>query len=139
MIRRPPRSTRTDTLFPYTTLFRSGVRAQGWLGWQNSGGRRQQIRESRWMATRRSSNRERSIRQSNRRPRPGGEAQESRSGTQFLFYRRLEVLDAKTHGALGLATRSTYKFAEATTSVTVNAVGFLAAADKFSNRKRVRW
>src|SRR3546814_16216801 len=27
MIRRPPRSTRTDTLFPYTTLFRK---------WQNS-------------------------------------------------------------------------------------------------------
>src|SRR3546814_8125459 len=27
MIRRPPRSTRTDTLFPYTTLFRSGVLA----------------------------------------------------------------------------------------------------------------
>src|SRR3546814_264306 len=26
MIRRPPRSTRTDTLFPYTTLFRSKVR-----------------------------------------------------------------------------------------------------------------
>src|SRR3546814_1614623 len=26
MIRRPPRSTRTDTLFPYTTLFRSPVR-----------------------------------------------------------------------------------------------------------------
>src|SRR3546814_5597262 len=25
MIRRPPRSTRTDTLFPYTTLFRSDV------------------------------------------------------------------------------------------------------------------
>src|SRR3546814_6267136 len=24
MIRRPPRSTRTDTLFPYTTLFRAG-------------------------------------------------------------------------------------------------------------------
>src|SRR3546814_14235695 len=30
MIRRPPRSTRTDTLFPYTTLFRSPV------GWQFS-------------------------------------------------------------------------------------------------------
>src|SRR3546814_1585826 len=31
MIRRPPRSTRTDTLFPYTTLFRSGrcTRRQG--------------------------------------------------------------------------------------------------------------
>src|SRR3546814_4301583 len=27
MIRRPPRSTRTDTLFPYTTLFRSLLRA----------------------------------------------------------------------------------------------------------------
>src|SRR3546814_10291703 len=26
MIRRPPRSTRTDTLFPYTTLFRSDQR-----------------------------------------------------------------------------------------------------------------
>src|SRR3546814_10288534 len=28
MIRRPPRSTRTDTLFPYTTLFRSNNRFQ---------------------------------------------------------------------------------------------------------------
>src|SRR3546814_4000953 len=28
MIRRPPRSTRTDTLFPYTTLFRSGRRVE---------------------------------------------------------------------------------------------------------------
>src|SRR3546814_14806492 len=27
MIRRPPRSTRTDTLFPYTSLFRSSLRA----------------------------------------------------------------------------------------------------------------
>src|SRR3546814_18077994 len=29
MIRRPPRSTRTDTLFPYTTLFRSVELARG--------------------------------------------------------------------------------------------------------------
>src|SRR3546814_15384079 len=29
MIRRPPRSTRTDTLFPYTTLFRSLGRIEG--------------------------------------------------------------------------------------------------------------
>src|SRR3546814_11090009 len=29
MIRRPPRSTRTDTLFPYTTLFRSRVTVDG--------------------------------------------------------------------------------------------------------------
>src|SRR3546814_6607524 len=39
MIRRPPRSTRTDTLFPYTTLFRSAlgetdlfVQRLRWLG-----------------------------------------------------------------------------------------------------------
>src|SRR3546814_2823673 len=35
MIRRPPRSTRTDTLFPYTTLFRSPG-----LGLQENCGRR---------------------------------------------------------------------------------------------------
>src|SRR3546814_4189468 len=32
MIRRPPRSTRTDTLFPYTTLFRSAVGTAGRRG-----------------------------------------------------------------------------------------------------------
>src|SRR3546814_2199700 len=32
MIRRPPRSTRTDTLFPYTTLFRSWVELQPYTG-----------------------------------------------------------------------------------------------------------
>src|SRR3546814_19595186 len=45
MIRRPPRSTRTDTLFPYTTLFRSesnaGAYDQGdaiiWRQRQNGG------------------------------------------------------------------------------------------------------
>src|SRR3546814_1820245 len=43
MIRRPPRSTRTDTLFPYTTLFRSGPgaarrsAASSWrLSWRSS-------------------------------------------------------------------------------------------------------
>src|SRR3546814_5564692 len=29
MILQPPRSTRTDTLFPYTTLFRYGVSSEG--------------------------------------------------------------------------------------------------------------
>src|SRR3546814_20452075 len=33
MIRRPPRSTRTDTLFPYTTLFRSDQRYSTIKGW----------------------------------------------------------------------------------------------------------
>src|SRR3546814_6107032 len=52
MSRRPPRSTRTDTLFPYTTLFRSGEKilvvgksaddignqSGGWtLSWQGTG------------------------------------------------------------------------------------------------------
>src|SRR3546814_20467584 len=32
MIRRPPRSTRTDTLFPYTTLFRSGLSGGVFVG-----------------------------------------------------------------------------------------------------------
>src|SRR3546814_14320156 len=33
LIRRPPRSTRTDTLFPYTTLFRSfGISCDGGAG-----------------------------------------------------------------------------------------------------------
>src|SRR3546814_2328543 len=32
MIRRPPRSTRTDTLFPYTTLFRSADQALDFQG-----------------------------------------------------------------------------------------------------------
>src|SRR3546814_5011872 len=48
MIRRPPRSTRTDTLFPYTTLFRSTLAADlgvnlspgsGWAVFQTLEGR----------------------------------------------------------------------------------------------------
>src|SRR3546814_18892776 len=35
MIRRPPRSTRTDTLFPYTTLFRSDRPAPDQVGAQH--------------------------------------------------------------------------------------------------------
>src|SRR3546814_10459157 len=35
MIRRPPRSTRTDTLFPYTTLFRSAFVMGAWGKDQN--------------------------------------------------------------------------------------------------------
>src|SRR3546814_3948068 len=41
MIRRPPRSTRTDTLFPYTTLFRSDRARRGRL-------RLDRGRERRW-------------------------------------------------------------------------------------------
>src|SRR3546814_3788824 len=38
MIRRPPRSTRTDTLFPYTTLFRSCFAHIGDCSGANGGG-----------------------------------------------------------------------------------------------------
>src|SRR3546814_17134137 len=37
MIRQPPRSTRTDTLFPYTTLFRSVQYRAGTLGGEHDG------------------------------------------------------------------------------------------------------
>src|SRR3546814_19327985 len=38
MIRRPPRSTRTDTLFPYTTRFRAAIDAeQGGMGMNRRG------------------------------------------------------------------------------------------------------
>src|SRR3546814_11387083 len=39
MIRRPPRSTRTDTLFPYTTLFRSYPRGHELRRDRQAGGR----------------------------------------------------------------------------------------------------
>src|SRR3546814_10740441 len=48
MIRRPPRSTRTDTRFPYTTLVRSGGRAgsggRWWDGSEGAGRRPKGIR-----------------------------------------------------------------------------------------------
>src|SRR3546814_15962711 len=51
MIRRPPRSTRTDTLFPYTTLFRSvGTRhchhSTIWRSWTRSRWRARQVSTS---------------------------------------------------------------------------------------------
>src|SRR3546814_18136183 len=39
MIRSPPKSTRTDKLFPYTTLFRSHRKARRRFGWQDGGAR----------------------------------------------------------------------------------------------------
>src|SRR3546814_10199254 len=42
MLRRPPRSTRTDTLFPYTTLFRS----HGFVGELGANGRDQILEEN---------------------------------------------------------------------------------------------
>src|SRR3546814_19498389 len=41
MIRQPPRSTRTDTPFPYTTLFRSSIPStlKAWIEYMNRAGR----------------------------------------------------------------------------------------------------
>src|SRR3546814_7307587 len=44
MIRRPPRSTRTDTLFPYTTLFRSAGDVGGTRGRRVAALARQAVR-----------------------------------------------------------------------------------------------
>src|SRR3546814_7102992 len=41
MIRRPPRSTRTDTLFPYTTLFRSAAHPEIAAADENGGDHQQ--------------------------------------------------------------------------------------------------
>src|SRR3546814_16497288 len=51
MLRRPPRSTRTDTLFPYTTLFRSLARVEvrsllrrtAWVGIELRAGQAQRV------------------------------------------------------------------------------------------------
>src|SRR3546814_18845378 len=45
MIRRPPRSTRTDTLFPYTTLFRSSTPGVLAIGGVSVGGLLPSVRD----------------------------------------------------------------------------------------------
>src|SRR3546814_10188667 len=56
MLRRPPRSTRTDTLFPYTTLVRSPQRH--WPNWWSWPGRPGRWRcRTGWQADRRCGNR----------------------------------------------------------------------------------
>src|SRR3546814_3382976 len=68
MIRRPPRSTRTDTLFPYTTLFRSADRDQPILA-ALSHARQLGRRTPRRVRTRRVDRRDEARRQA-RRPHP---------------------------------------------------------------------
>src|SRR3546814_2611855 len=52
MIRRPPVPTRTDTLFPYTTLFRSGREAAPLFEQQRGIGLRHRLRDARHAADR---------------------------------------------------------------------------------------
>src|SRR3546814_8831723 len=56
MLRRPPRSTRTDTLFPYTTLFRSdGANESGQARHNRAQGRTARVKKSEDMQSRTSS------------------------------------------------------------------------------------
>src|SRR3546814_979417 len=84
MIRRPPRSTRTDTLFPYTTLFRSDAapRADGGCRHAAAHGRlwRQVRDEARRLVDREAA---RGISPRRARRRPGG---------------RCRIMDARANG-----------------------------------------
>src|SRR3546814_9140914 len=64
MIRRPPRSTRTDTLFPYTTLFRSIRRSA------RHHGRKAWLAETGWQGIHDGAARFHSRQDGHRRPRP---------------------------------------------------------------------
>src|SRR3546814_3338958 len=81
MIRRPPRSTRTDTLFPYTTLVRSGGAPEGRIRAQAS----------------------RAAFQGNRRPGVVGHVGD---GKQHRDPRHLPCLDLLTHGGRATERRS---------------------------------
>src|SRR3546814_6032241 len=76
MLRRPPRSTRTDTLFPYTTLFRSTGRTRASLPTQAHGC-------SRWSAPR--ADRESSLYREDSRTARGARSEEHTSELQSLM------------------------------------------------------
>src|SRR3546814_16945741 len=105
MIRRPPRSTRTDTLFPYTTLFRSGGRARraGTAG-AGRGGRRRRARETAGAARGRTAGTEESLRLQPRRHRGAGRGA---AGRQQPRRARLAVAasELRRHAVAGHAGR----------------------------------
>src|SRR3546814_13744911 len=84
MIRRPPRSTRTDTLFPYTTLFRSPVPRPKGKGLRSRRAQRTRPRRSlfphahsRWIAATRPVYRSECIRRVRGSPPADGHGRES--------------------------------------------------------------
>src|SRR3546814_221458 len=90
MIRRPPRPTRTDTLFPYTTLFRSALAARA--------ARRTESPHSRRIVRRADARRESSSRL--RRRRPSSESNKrmtTESSIPSIFLLRLSALGDVTH------------------------------------------
>src|SRR3546814_7505795 len=92
MIRRPPRSTRTDTLFPYTTLFRSAARRARPSASRTSAGRDQANPARSWTDYRlcharsgRSTDHVRPDRGVRRRPHPADRSEEHTSELQSLM------------------------------------------------------
>src|SRR3546814_5943359 len=95
MIRRPPRSTLTDTLFPYTTLFRSGLEPVAAPGEQRLRAHPEQVRGKLVRARRRRIGGRDQVaaadvefiaqRQRDRLPCPGGRSEEHTSELQSLM------------------------------------------------------
>src|SRR3546814_3525019 len=90
MIRRPPRSTRIDTLFPYTTLFRSRC----W--WQPAPGHRRHIHGSRAAPARAATG---------RRWRGGWRSEEHTSELQSLMRISYDVFCLKKKNHLNIHVR----------------------------------
>src|SRR3546814_2930850 len=87
MIRRPPRSTRTDTLFPYTTLFRSRH--------CNNKVRRRRRRRP-WRRRRRASARGRELRKRSACPRPIRRARGGQNLSDFVAPAKAEAANGFT-------------------------------------------
>src|SRR3546814_5318863 len=87
MIRRPPRSKRTDTLFPYTTLFRSEARRSQRFGGRQGGPR---LRAQRPAGARRARNpgSQRGPRDRRRHHQPARSAAERRPAVRRLALRK---------------------------------------------------
>src|SRR3546814_2006032 len=84
IIRRPPRSTRTDTLFPYTTLFRSRPRPQATIRWRQQPPQRQDGKPLRLRRRRRPPRNNRRLRPPTKPP-GGNRSEEHTSELQSLM------------------------------------------------------
>src|SRR3546814_1123651 len=96
MIRRPPRSTRTDTLFPYTTLFRSPPPA---LAFHRPASRQGSLNHGRRASTSSSFGRQRRHRSRlpRRRPRRTDAGAKGDSGALVLRRDRLGAVRSEEH------------------------------------------
>src|SRR3546814_1338956 len=103
MIRRPPRSTRTDTLVPYTTLFRSSAGRGGGRGARASAHRRGLV--ARLRRARAHGRRVAGCRRGDGRPRPG-RSEEHTSELQSLMRTSYAVFCLKKKKTNGINTHN---------------------------------